>query len=48
MYLEGFGKALLGLFIATVVIAMLIGGVAVWAAPHVWAWLKPILLGVLT
>lgn len=48
MYSDSFAKGLRDLFIVIVVIAMLIGGVAVWAAPHVWAWLKPLLLGALS
>ena len=40
MFLEGLEKAFLW-FVA--ILAAAAGGLAVWLAPKVWAWLKPIL-----
>lgn len=46
MFLDGLEKMFWWLFVIVVVIAASAGGLIVWLAPTLWAWLKPILHGV--
>jgi len=43
MYGRGMGDAVAGLVIALCVFSVVIGGLIVWLAPKVWAWIKPII-----
>lgn len=43
MFLEGFEKFCLWLFVIVAALFATAGGLVVWLAPKVWAWLKPLL-----
>jgi hypothetical protein len=40
---DDFGQQLVVFFIFVIVVAMSVGGAAVWLLPKLWHWLKPII-----